>query len=174
VINPALRRLAASRAKKSGNVFEQWLSAFVFQPLQVAGVVARFDKLEPQMQAVTIAGERRFIPVKGSGGDWILLMAGGGYTVVESKSTRDERFYFEQIPEHQRAHLQTAVASGAGAFLALRFELAAACFLVPWQSVPWERARTALSVRADLLSPWRVENWTGARDILNYTRGARK
>lgn len=167
------RQTAGARARNNGDAFESWLESFIFTPLNAEGTVARFDKQNPEMYAKNLPGQGVwFRPKANSGGDWLLLMAGGRYAVIESKSTTDDRFYEKDIPTHQQNHLRAAQTTGAGAYLALRFaNERTPGYLIPWAAVPWEVARTARSLRPELLRAWAVGNWTDAKRIL--TTGGR-
>jgi penicillin-binding protein-related factor A (putative recombinase) len=96
------------------------------------------------------------------------MLPGGLSAVVEAKSTADELFYRDEVAEHQRRHLDQAAAAGAGAFLALELHIGptSTAYLVPWDCVPWQKARTAESVTAADLAPWVIRCWQDVRCLL--------
>ena len=164
------RRLAGRRARSLGIGFEDWLRAYVFRPLIERQVILRADKLDPPARPTWDSTQRRVVlrPVAAGGADWLLCAAGGRYIAVESKSTDAPRFYRSELTPEQIKHLDTATAAGGAAFLAVQFRggpTATACF-VPWLVVPWHCARTAPSVTAVSLEPWRLNGWIDAARIL--------
>lgn len=169
--SPAVRRrLAGRRARSLGIGFEGWLLAYIFRPLIERQVILRVDKLDPPARPVWDGTRRRMVlrPVAAGGVDWLLCTAGGRYVAVESKSTDAPRFYRSELTAEQLKHLDTATAAGGCAFLAVQFRdgPTATAFLAPWQAVPWGCARTAMSVTAADLEPWRLGGWIDAARIL--------
>jgi hypothetical protein len=96
------------------------------------------------------------------------MLSAGLAAIVEAKSTADECFYRDEIPEHQRGHLDQAAAAGTGAFLALELRTGPTltAFLVPWDCVPWQKARTAESVTSADLAPWVIRCWQDVGRLL--------
>lgn len=166
----ARRRLAGRRAHDLGIAFEDWLRAYIFRPLIERQVILRADKLDPPARPTWDGARRRVVlrPVAAGGADWLLCAAGGRYVAVESKSTDAPRFYRSELTSEQIKHLDTATAAGGGAYLAVQFRdgPTATAFLAPWPAVPWGCARTALSVTAADLDPWRLSGWIDAARIL--------
>ena len=164
------RRLAGVRAQRSGTAFETWLARFIFTPMVARGALARFDKLDPPSRPRWDAARQRavMVPIGVGGGDWILLVPGGGYIACESKSTADDRFYRAEIEPHQVQHLDQAVNAGGAAYLALQFRTggSSTAYLLPWAVVPWQIARSAPSVTATDLAAWPLRNWIDAARII--------
>ncbi len=165
------RALAGYRARSHGAAFEELITRCILDPLVQRGRIARYDHLQPAMRRVCGTPGHRplFAPVAESGGDWILLFAGGRYAAAEAKSTEMERFPAAMLPAHQQRHLDTANRAGALAFLLLRFQgcATALCHLIPWASVPWTTARTARSVALADCAPWAVRDWADADRIFS-------
>lgn len=164
------RRLAGRRARGLGIGFEDWLRSYIFRPLIERQVILRADKLDPPARPTWDRAGRRVVlrPVAAGGADWLLCAAGGRYVAVESKSTDAPRFYRSDLTTEQIKHLDTATAAGGAAFLAVQFRdgPTATVFLAPWRAVPWHCARTAPSVSAADLEPWRMNGWIDAARIL--------
>jgi penicillin-binding protein-related factor A (putative recombinase) len=165
-----VRRLAGVRARGSGDAFERWLERFIFAPLLTRGKLLRFDRLNPDTRSVWDAVRRQvvFSPVARSGADFVLMLPMGRYGIVEAKSSGDPRFYRADLPDHQVAHLDQAVAAGGAAYLALQFrQPALTAYMVPWQSVPWATARTSPSITASDVGPWVLRSWIDAARIFD-------
>lgn len=85
-----MTRASSRRAQASGDAFEQVLERHIFTPLQGAGVIARWDHLEPPMKRVPFVGGLRFVPEEKTGADYVLMLRGGLYCAAgRSAATAD-------------------------------------------------------------------------------------
>lgn len=135
----------------SGARFEQWVEA--------QHAVARSRGLlvhAEHTQAVARVIGRKVVYVAPGVADYVLCLRGGRYAAVEAKACDGPRLYKSRIGPLQARHLD-AVARGGGALalLVVKYE-AADYFATPWLDVPWERARSADSVTAAALDPWKI------------------
>jgi len=171
-----MTRASSRRAQASGDAFEQVLERHIFTPLQGAGVIARWDHLEPPMKRVRSTDGLRFVPTEKTGADYVLMLRGGLYCAAEAKSCDSDRFPRRNIKAHQERHLTETVNGGGLAFLLLHFRgqsVPWSCYWIPWAQVPWTTRRTAESLTTDDVRPWRVESWGDAKRILEREMGSR-
>lgn len=166
------RQTGGLRAKKSGDACEEALTKCVLEPLRRMGEIGRYDKLNPELKRLPSGA---FWPVKDSGGDWIICGRGGLYIAAEAKSTAEDRFSRNIIPQRQQDHLEDALSTGGLAFLFLRFTKQAIpiCYMLPWRKVPWRVLVSAQSVSADECKSWAVFGVRDAKRILIEERNGR-
>lgn len=164
----ARRRLAGHRARGAGAGFETYLARFIWSPMLARGLLLRADKTDPPMRPIGDAARGViFVPAGAGAADYVLLLPGGRYAVVEAKSTDDNRLYRDELTAEQIRHLDTAVNAGGAAFLAVLFRPPTpTAYLVPWQSVPWSTARTAPSIEPGDLKKWRLNGWLDAARVI--------
>lgn len=165
----ARRRLAGHRARGAGAGFETYLVRFIWPPMRARGLLLRADKTDPPMRPIHDADRGRiFVPAGAGGADFVLLVRGGGYAVVECKSTADNRLCRDELTPEQIRHLDAAVKAGGGAYLAVQFRdgPTSTAYLVPWPSVPWSTTRTAPSISPADLTMWRLNSWIDAARII--------
>lgn len=164
------RSLAGSIAQGQGASFEKWLRDYIFAPMVRNGALVRVDKLDPPSRSQWDARRGRvvMVPVAAGGADFVLCLPDARYGAVEAKSTGEARFYRDNIEPHQITHLETAAAAGGGSYLAVQFRAGGSpcAYLVPWGAVPWFAARTAPSVTAEDLAPWKIASWRDAAQVL--------
>lgn len=130
----------------------------------------RFDKLDAPTRATWDTARSRvvFVPTGVGGCDFLPLAPGGRYIACQAKGTDGELFNRSEIEPHQIGHLDAMVKTGERAFWALRFSTGgtSTAFLMPWQEVPWQTARTSLSVTPGDCAPWPLRNWLDLASLL--------
>lgn len=110
-------------------------------------------------QAVSRVVQGRVIYSAPGVADYVLCLAGGRYAAVEAKACDGTRLYRSRIGPLQSRHLDAVARGGATAILLVEFSGAERMperFAVPWLTVPWAQARSADSVLACNLAPWRI------------------
>ena len=133
-------------SRDAGRSFEERIkNALVVATQQ--GIVAWWAHQEP-------AYTRFGVPLKDSGADFVLVLKGGLAGAIECKSTKTARLMWDAVAHEQARHLDATHRAGGLALLAAEFREETGIhhsYLVPWDRIPWEKARTALSVTADAL-----------------------
>jgi hypothetical protein len=90
--------------------------------------------------------------------DFLALIRGTGRTlVIEAKSTDKPRMARSVVLPHQQSVLDETADGGGVSILAVQFRgPGGGCFLPPWRRIPWQVQRSAESVDAAALAPWRA------------------
>lgn len=159
------RRIGGLKAKRFGQAFENVLQAHLNGAV-ISGLVSWWDHSQASFKCLS---KKRFVPIKAGCADFIGQLSGGLSFAMEAKSTDQERFYRSAILDDQAKQLDAAAKGGGLALLAVQFRVpletnsrymtwgSFPSFVVPWQSVPWKAARSALSVTLDDLRGWEIE-----------------
>lgn len=137
-------------SREAGKSFEKRVQNALDAARQ-SGVVLWWTHQQPIM---TMRGK----PIGQSGADFSLLLRGGLGGAIEAKSVKGKRLMRDAIQPEQTRHLNIFAKAGCLALLAVEFRDEDSgiysAHLVPWNLVPWEKARTAESVTRDAILDW--------------------
>ena len=127
------------------------------------GILAHYEHNQPR--AKFIRGKLMYD--KPGVADYTGMLEGGRTLAVEVKSTDAKRFYKSDVEPKQQAHLEATARGGGLALLLVEFRRPLVDgprvtpvyqrFAIPWLEVPWEAARSALSIEPERLGQWFIQ-----------------
>ena len=97
------RRTAGAQSRKAGEAWEEYVSARWLTPALRAGMIRRFDKLEPKKVGPHF--------LAAAGADYVGCRKDGRYFAIECKQTKDERFRRSEVSAVQVEHLDSVECS---------------------------------------------------------------
>ncbi len=157
-----MRKFAHSSQRLSqvaGEQFQQFLEAYVLTALLGHGHLRHFVRIEPRVKVLRELGEGRFegVHTARAAADYVAMTHSGRYLAFEAKSVAEDRFYRNELRPQQEAHLDAAGPTG-GAFLFVQLRAVGRMYCVPWPA-QWERRKSADSLGAGQLEPYRFTHW---------------
>lgn len=151
------RSTAGRVAAKAGRAFEERIEEALDLLLQ-QHIVEHWHHTQPGYRMI---GRGRFMPVAAGVADFSAVLRGGLALAIEAKAENSRRFARARVSELQQAHLAAVHRAGGIALLAVQLRDDEAgrrdVFIAPWATAPWEVARSAETLTAAGLAPYRVE-----------------
>jgi len=149
-----VRALVGRFSQGVGDSFEKWVEGALDAALRL-GIITHWVHNMPV--AKMIHGQWK--PVAPGIADYSAIGNNQHGTLIATEAKNyARRLPRNEISREQQRHLDAVVRAGGLAFLLARIrdEGVAQNFAVPWQSVPWAVAKSAQSVTAADLAPWKV------------------
>lgn len=165
------RARAGRRADRHGKALEAWTRS-QFDAAVLAEVLVWFTKIETPITQVRV---RKLVEGRWSWtwelrwgakahADFVGCNAAGLCVAAECKSVEGTRLPLAQLARQQVHHLDQVNAAGGVALLVVEFRHvgrgteAARQYVIPWACVPWQKARTALSIDEASVAAWAVQS----------------
>lgn len=172
------REQGGKKAQSVGENFEGRLRALL-EGARLSRRLVWWTKIETPTKQVRLPrpvnGERyKIVWGEKAAADFMAVTEGGCPVVIECKSVQGTRLPQAAIQPQQRTQLDAVAAAGGLALLAVEFRTEgkvihhARQYLVPWRTVPWEKARTAWSLTETACVPWVIRQGT----LLEHIREA--